>query len=105
MRSTTIGSPAKWAWAFGAGVRGVVVVVFLVLAVLFVAWPRIATSADRPAPSCQQWEVALASPTHLTIDARSLPEAGKPVTEASPPGWEPFAFTPTGQLVYRRCAR
>lgn len=105
MRSTTIGSPGTW--AFGAGVSGVVVVG--VLAVLFVscflAWPRSAASADRPAPSCQQWEVALASPTHLTIDARSLPEAGKPVTEASPPGWEPFAFTPTGQLVYRRCAR
>jgi|GEM_PF-4773432 len=105
MRSTTIGS--RGTWAFGAGVSGVVVVVVLVvvLAVLFVGWPRIAASADRPAPSCQQWEVALASPTHLTIDARSLPEAGKPVTETSPPGWEPFAFTPTGQLVYRRCAR
>lgn len=69
----------------------------------FVVWPR-GASADKPS-ACQQWEVMLTQPARVTIDAKSLPEAGKPVVEASPAGWEPFAFGPTGQLVHRRCAR
>lgn len=56
-------------------------------------------------PSCQQWEVMLAPSTRTAADPKSLPEAGKPYVEQSPQGWEPFAFGPTGQLVYRRCAR
>lgn len=71
----------------------------------FVGWPRGAT-ADKPAPTaCQQWEVMLNQPTRVTIDVKSLPEIGKPLIEISPAGWEPFAFGPTGVLVYRRCAK
>lgn len=61
-------------------------------------------TADKPS-TCQQWEVMLGQPTRVTIDVKSLPEAGKPVVEPAPPGWEPFAFTPSGQLVFRRCAK
>ena len=68
-----------------------------------VGWQRGAT-AEKPT-ACQQWEVMLTQPARITIDAKSLPEAGKPVVETSPAGWEPFAFGPTGQLVYRRCVR
>lgn len=75
----------------------------LIIAVGVVAWPRGAT-ADKPA-GCPQWEVMVGQATRITIDAKSLPEAGKPLIEQAPPGWEPFAFAPAGQLVYRRCAR
>lgn len=68
-----------------------------------VGWPRGAT-ADKPG-GCAQWEIMVAAPTRLTIDAKALPEAGKPLIEPAPPGWEPFAFTPGGQLVYRRCGK
>ena len=77
------------------------------LGAVLVAWPRGAT-ADKPAAvvvPCPQWEVMLSQPTRVTIDVKSLPEAGKAVVEQAPAGWEPFAFTPAGQLVYRRCAR
>jgi hypothetical protein len=76
------------------------------LAALVLGWPRGAT-ADKPAvvAACPQWEVMLSQPTRVTIDAKSLPEAGKAVVEQAPAGWEPFAFTPAGQLVYRRCTR
>jgi hypothetical protein len=74
-----------------------------VVAMLLIGWPRGAT-ADKPT-GCQQWEVMLTQATHMTIDVKSLPEAGKPVIETAPPGWEPFAFGPSGQLVYRRCAK
>ncbi|MBC8132001.1 MAG: hypothetical protein H7X95_03395 [Deltaproteobacteria bacterium] len=76
---------------------------FVVLVGASLAWSRGAT-ADKAA-GCQQWEVMVAQPARITIDAKSLPEAGKPVVEQSPPGWEPFAFTPAGQLVYRRCGK
>lgn len=56
-------------------------------------------------PVCQQWEVMLAPSTRTAAESKSLPELGKPFVEQSPPGWEPFAFGPTGQLVYRRCAK
>ena len=70
-----------------------------------VAWPG-GAAADKPiAPAaCPQWEVTVGQATQVTMDARSLPQLGKPVVEQAPPGWEPFAFTPAGQLVYRRCA-
>lgn len=74
---------------------------------LVVAWPRGAT-ADKAGTAmlpCPQWEVMLSQPTRVTIDAKSLPELGKAVVEQAPAGWEPFAFTPSGQLVYRRCAK
>ena len=54
---------------------------------------------------CQQWEVMLAPTTHAAADPKPLPELGKPFIEQAPQGWEPFAFGPTGQLVYRRCAK
>jgi hypothetical protein len=65
--------------------------------------PRRAT-AEKPS-GCQQWEVMLSEATHAPIDVKALPGLGKPLVEPSPPGWEPFAFGPTGQLVYRRCAK
>ena len=78
----------------------------LVLGGAVLAWPRGATADKAPSPSgCQQWEVMLGTATRITIDAKSLPEAGKAFVEQAPPGWEPFAFTPGGQLVYRRCAK
>lgn len=63
-----------------------------------------AATADKPS-ACQQWEVMLGQSGHVVTDVRSLPELGKPFVESSPAGWEPFAFAPSGQLVYRRCAR
>jgi hypothetical protein len=55
------------------------------------------------AGGCPQWEVMLAQPPPiLTVP---VSEIGKPVIEKAPAGWEPFAFAPSGQLVYRRCAR
>ena len=68
-----------------------------------VAWPRGAT-ADKPA-GCGQWEVMLAPPGRVNLDAKALPEPGKSFVEQAPAGWEPFAFTPAGALVYRRCAK
>lgn len=68
-----------------------------------VSWPRGAT-ADKP-PGCAQWEVMLASPGRVTLDAKALPEPGKSFIEQVPAGWEPFAFTPAGALVYRRCTK
>jgi hypothetical protein len=79
----------------------------LVTMAAVIAWPRGAT-ADRPAappPGCGQWEVMLAPPGRITLDAKALPEPGKSFVEHAPAGWEPFAFTPGGALVYRRCAR
>ncbi|MES1204561.1 MAG: hypothetical protein ABUS79_01365 [Pseudomonadota bacterium] len=54
---------------------------------------------------CQQWEVMLGQPARVVTDVKTLPELGKPFVEPAPAGWEPFAFGPSGQLVYRRCAR
>jgi hypothetical protein len=52
---------------------------------------------------CPQWEVLLAQPPSiLTVQPN---EVGKPVVEKAPAGWEPFAYAPSGQLVYRRCGR
>jgi hypothetical protein len=74
----------------------------------FFAWPR-GANADKAAPgqqpSCQQWEVMVAPAVRSANEARPLPEAGKPIVESAPAGWEPFAFGPTGQLVFRRCAK
>ena len=75
----------------------------LAMPVAVVAWPRGAT-ADKPS-GCAQWEVMLAPPGRLTLDTKALPEPGKSFVEQAPAGWEPFALTPAGALVYRRCAR
>jgi hypothetical protein len=74
-----------------------------------IAWPRGAT-ADKPSSCaactpCVQWEVMLAPPGHVTLDAKALPQPGKSFVEQAPAGWEPFALTPAGALVYRRCAK
>lgn len=83
----------------GAFIATVVVVVLGV----FAAWPRPAT-AEKPG-GCQQWEVMLSPSALAVIDASAVPEMGKPFVEKAPAGWEPFAFRPTGQLVYRRCTK
>jgi hypothetical protein len=83
--------------------RRIAMVAGLVGVGVVVAWPRGAT-ADKPS-GCAQWEVMLAPPGRITLDAKSLPEPGKSFVEHAPAGWEPFAFTPTGALVYRRCAK
>lgn len=81
------------------------------LVAALIVWPRGATAdkpdkPDRHAPAeCPQWEVMLAPAMRLAVDTKSLPEAGKPMVERAPAGWEPFAYTPSGALVYRRCAR
>jgi hypothetical protein len=72
------------------------------ISVMFLT-PRPATAEK--VLGCAQWEVMLSEPTHASIDVKALPGVGKPLIEPSPPGWEPFAFGPTGQLVYRRCAK
>lgn len=71
-------------------------------------WPRGATADKSPSttpPTCTQWEVMLAPAGHVTLDAKAVPQPGKSFVEQAPAGWEPFAFTPAGALVYRRCAR
>jgi hypothetical protein len=83
--------------------RSMLVVAGLVAVGWFLAWPRGAT-AEKPS-ICQQWEVMLAQPVRSANDAKPLPEISKPYVEQSPAGWEPFAFGPTGQLVFRRCSR
>lgn len=74
--------------------------------------PRGATAEKPPVAApvagttgCAQWEVMLAPPARVAMDTKALPALGKPVVEQAPVGWEPFAFTPTGALVYRRCAK
>lgn len=70
-------------------------------------WGQTAVSAVPP-PSCAQYELLLAAPPSASAAGTSmrLPEYGKPAIEKAPAGgWEPFAYSPTGQLVYRRCAR
>jgi len=88
--------------------RKITLVGALVASAVVVAWPRGAT-AERPErqspPGCGQWEVMLAPPGRITLDAKALPEPGKSFVEHAPAGWEPFAFTPNGALVYRRCAK
>ena len=51
---------------------------------------------------CPQWEVMLATPPPVAMVQPS--EMGKPVVEKAPAGWEPFAYSPSGTLVFRRCA-
>ncbi|MEZ4367196.1 MAG: hypothetical protein R2939_13070 [Kofleriaceae bacterium] len=63
---------------------------------------RGAVYADARPSGCGQWEVSLA-----TI-ATTLPGPTTQSTstvEKVPAGWEPFAYMPTGQLAYRRCAK
>jgi len=92
--------------------RKILVVVAVLVVAGAIAWPRGAT-ADKPPTSmpcaacapCTQWEVMLASPGHVTLDAKALPQPGKSFVEQAPAGWEPFALTPAGALVYRRCAK
>ena len=74
----------------------------LVLLGVFVAEAR-ETPPDK-LPGCAQWEVMLAPSVRSASDSKPLPELGTSVEQA-PAGWEPFAFNPSGQLVYRRCAR
>jgi hypothetical protein len=81
----------------------VLVVAALLTLGLLMAWPRGAT-AEKPS-GCQQWEVMLSQAVRIANDSRPLPEASKPYIEQAPSGWEPFAFGPTGQLVFRRCAK
>ena len=69
--------------------------------VLALALSRGEVRADPP--GCPQWETMLAQPG--LIMSVQPNELGKPVIEKAPTGWEPFAYTPAGQLVYRRCAR
>jgi hypothetical protein len=64
----------------------------------------LALSAPRAqATGCPQWETMLAQPGPITVVQPA--EVGKPTVEKAPAGWEPFAYSPSGQLVYRRCAR
>jgi hypothetical protein len=56
-----------------------------------------------PAAPCTQWQTAV-HPDAIDVKA-PLPEAGKPIVSTGPVGWEPFAFGPSGQLVYRRCVK
>jgi hypothetical protein len=78
----------------------------LAVAVLGIALALVialATHARADGGGCPQWEVMLAQPPAIATMAPS--GIGKPVVEKAPAGWEPFAYAPSGQLVYRRCAR
>jgi hypothetical protein len=70
----------------------------------FTGVPR-AAGAEANAPGCAQWEVMLDALVRTNIDPKTIPAPGKPYVEKAPAGWEPFAFGPTGQLVYRRCIK
>lgn len=65
---------------------------------------RPASAAATTAPStCAQWEVTLGP--SVTTKAATTTTAGSFAIDPAPPGWEPFAYMPGGQLSYRRCAK
>lgn len=76
-------------------------------ALLFALLPRATAEKSAPAAGgCGQWEVTIANPTTIVNTSDPLPTIGaSPAAMRLPPGWEPFAYAPGGQLAYRRCAR
>lgn len=80
--------------------RSLVLVASGLIAGAFVA---LAAHADAEGGGCHEWEVMMAQPSPI-ISAQPA-EIGKPLVEKVPSGWEPFAYSPSGALVYRRCAR
>ena len=83
----------------------VLVTVVLAGALVALAWRGMDVHAagGAGASACTQWQTAIYPDA---VDLRApLPEAGKPMISTGPVGWEPFAFGPSGQLVYRRCTK
>lgn len=63
---------------------------------------RTEVSAQATPKGCAQWEVTLGAPSTVA-PLRATTDAL--VAEPAPAGWEPFAYLPSGQLSYRRCAK
>jgi hypothetical protein len=65
---------------------------------------RSASAAGAATPSaCAQWELTLGPA--VTSKTATTTTAGSFAIESAPAGWEPFAYMPSGQLSYRRCAK
>ena len=85
---------AKILWAVGG---------FVAAAALLVAVPRVIAEPKLPRPACTQWELTVANPA-VEATTGPLPTVGTmALPSKAPPGWEPFAYAPGGQVAYRRC--
>ncbi len=67
--------------------------------------PDARAAAAEPAPTCAQWELTLGPSVAIRSGTTKVTLATELTIEQAPAGWEPFAYLPTGQVSYRRCAK
>lgn len=67
--------------------------------------PEARAAAAEPKAECAQWELTLGPSVTMRAGTTKVTVATELAVEQAPAGWEPFAYLPTGQVSYRRCAK